>query len=264
MECAVDLSIKTHLRYATTQPCDLLLQVEALSDAAQKCRATRLVITGAAAQQEIAGEPDIGPRRWITTEPTFECHYETRVAILRPDTDFSALSETPRLEIPGAVVPYLMPSRYCQSDLFLNFVDSQFAGLTGGPLVAAMNDWVYGNFTYDNGVSNAGTTATDSFNSQSGVCRDYAHMLIALVRAGGIPARFLSAYAPDVAPQDFHAVVEVYLDGGWHITDPTGMARASEVARICVGRDAADASFLTSYGWIDLLQQSVEVKRVYT
>lgn len=257
------LSVKTHLLYTTTQPCDLLLQIEALSDDAQKCRETRLMLNADSTYRDIAGEEGIGTRRWVKAGPLFECHYETLVEVTRPVVEIESLSETSRMDIPSPVIKYLMPSRYCHSELFLAFVAGQFGDLTGGALVGAMRDWVYTNFTYDNGASYAGTTATDSFVSLAGVCRDYAHVLIALVRAAGIPARFVSAYAPDVVPQDFHAVVEVYLAGGWHIVDPTGMAKTSEVVRIGVGRDAADASFLTSYGWMDLKAQSVDVTRVH-
>jgi len=155
-----------------------------------------------------------------------------------------------------------MPSRYCHPEVFLDFVATQFGDLTGGALVDAMQDWISRHFTYDNGISHAGTTATDSFNSLSGVCRDYAHMMITLARAAGIPARFVSAYGPDVTPQDFHAVAEVYLDGAWHLVDATGMAKPCDIIRIGVGRDAADASFMTSYGRMDLVEQSVTVRRV--
>ncbi|MGY3670879.1 transglutaminase-like domain-containing protein (plasmid) [Marinovum sp. KMM 9989] len=258
----MDLSIKTHLKYGTTVPCDVLLQVEALSDDTQVCRDTRLWLGDAPEERAIASENDIGTRRWVRAGPLFECRYETLVRIDRPEVDIAALPETPRMQIPNAVIPYLMPSRYCQSDLFLDFVAFQFADLTGGALVDALSTWVSRNFTYDAAASFAGTTATDSFASLAGVCRDYAHVLIALVRAAGLPARFVSVYAPDVVPQDFHAVVEVYLDGGWHIVDPTGMARSPEIARICAGRDAADVSFLTSYGWLDFQVQSVEVTRL--
>lgn len=258
----MDLSIKTHLHYTAMQPCDLLLQVEAISDARQICHESRLTLNDDVVQHQISGEGQIGTRRWVRCHSLFECRYETRLTISRQVADIQSLPETPRLQIPSDVIQYMMPSRYCQSDLFLDFVSIQFDGFTGGALVTALNAWVMNNFTYNNGVSHSGTTATDSFAIQSGVCRDYAHVLIALVRAGGIPARFVSAYAPDVVPQDFHAVVEVYLDGAWHIVDPTGMAQASEVARICVGRDAADASFLTSYGAMDFKAQSVNVTRI--
>jgi transglutaminase-like putative cysteine protease len=72
-------------------------------------------------------------------------------------------------------------------------------------------------------------------------------MLITLARAFGIPARFVSAYAPGVTPQDFHAVAEVFLGGAWYLVDPTGMASGADIAKIGVGRDAADTSFLTYY-----------------
>lgn len=256
------LFIKTHLLYATTQPCDLLLQIEAFSDAVQICRDPQLALDAASTQHEIAGEEAIGTRRWIKAGPLFECHYETTVELNRPAPKLESLTETPRVDLPGPVIKFLLPSRYCHSELFLDFAANQFGDQTGGALVNSMSHWVNSNFTYDNTASHSGTTATDSFASLAGVCRDYAHVLIALVRAAGIPARFVSAYAPDVVPQDFHAVVEVYLEGEWHIVDPTGMANASEIVRICVGRDAADASFLTSYGGIDLKAQSVEVTRI--
>ncbi|MBU2944665.1 transglutaminase family protein [Shimia thalassica] len=256
------LSIKTHLLYAASQPCDLLLQIETLSDAEQTTRGAQLVLSDDAVQHEITGEDGIGTRRWIKTGPMFACRYETQVDVTRPTVDIEALNETPRLQTPSDVIPFLMPSRYCHSDLFLDFVAGQFGGLTGGALISALNTWVNTNLTYDNAASFVGTTATDSFASLAGVCRDFAHVLISLARAGGIPARFVSAYAPDVRPQDFHAVVEVYLEGAWHILDPTGMAQTSEIARICVGRDAADASFMTSYGWMELREQSVEVTRL--
>ncbi|SFG49326.1 Transglutaminase-like superfamily protein [Roseobacter denitrificans OCh 114] len=260
----VDLLIKTHLRYAVPQPSDLLLQIEVLSDAQQTCRHTRLHLNKDLPQREIPGADTAGPRRWVQCDALFDCRYETQVRIMRHEAPIETLPETPRLAIPGDVIPYMMPSRYCQSDLFLDFVATRFADLTGGALVNALSTWVSTHFTYDNSVSHSGTTATDSFASLSGVCRDYAHVLIALARAGGIPARFVSAYAPDVRPQDFHALVEVHLAGDWHIVDPTGMARPSEVAKICVGRDAGDASFLTSYGAIDLIEQSVDVVRLPT
>lgn len=258
----MELSIKVHLLYAASQPCDLLLQIEALADSEQFVHDAELTLSADAVEKTILGEEGIGTRRWITTGPLFECDYTALVEVARPDAVLEEIGEAPRLEIPSTVVKYLMPSRYCHSEYFLDFAVNQFGDLTGGALVVAMTNWVQSNFTYDAGASHTGTTAIDSFANLAGVCRDYAHVLIALLRAAGIPARFVSAYAPDVTPQDFHAVVEVYLNDGWHIVDPTGMAKADETVRIGVGRDAADASFLTSYGWVEMKEQSVEVARV--
>ena len=125
-----------------------------------------------------------------------------------------------------------------------------------------MSNWIKDHFTYDNSASDCSTTAADSFASRAGVCRDYAHVLIAMARAVGIPARIVSAYAANVVPQDFHAVAEIYLDGRWHLIDPTGMAQPTEIVRIGVGRDAADISFMTSYGFVELKKQVVSVEMV--
>lgn len=258
------LSIKTHLLYTTTQPTDVLLQVEPHSNDVQQIQSAELTFGGVAKHHEIVGEEGLGQRRWVHVDGQFECHFQAEVVISRGSLPIDSLTATPRVAIPGDVVKYLMPSRYCHPEHFLEFVSTQFGDLTGGSLVAAMCDWVQGTFTYDVAASDLGATATDSFQRQSGVCRDYAHVLITLVRAAGIPARFASVYAPDVTPQDFHAVVEVYLDRSWHLIDPTGMATPADMACICVGRDAADASFMTSYGWMNMVEQSVEVRRVAT
>jgi transglutaminase-like putative cysteine protease len=125
-----------------------------------------------------------------------------------------------------------------------------------------MRDWIAANFSYVPGVSHASTSAADSFLVRQGVCRDYAHVLVSMARAASIPARYASVYAPDVDPPDFHAVAEVWLAGDWHLVDATGMARPDEIARIGVGRDAADSSFLSSFGIAQLVNQEVKVTRV--
>ena len=155
----------------------------------------------------------------------------------------------------------MLPSRYCQSDRFEGFVKAEFGGLTGGALAAALIDWTRGALTYAGNASTGTTTALDTFASRSGVCRDYAHLLVALARAGEIPARCVSAYAPGVDPPDFHAVAELWLDGAWRLADATGMAAADEIARVCVGRDATDIAFMTVFGTADFVAQRVSVRR---
>lgn len=261
LEFAVLLNVSADLIYTAQQACDVLLQIEVSTDVGQRCGVNTLSLRSGTLLQEVVGEDGIGMRRWISVTDRLECHYELQAEVTRLAVDLGALKETPRHKLPGSVIQYLMPSRNCQSDLFLDFATIQFEGLTGGQMVAAMRDWVSYNFTYDIYASYPGTTATDSFAALRGVCRDYAHVLIALVRAAGIPARFVSAYAPDVSPQDFHAVAEVFLDGAWHLVDPTGMSQPKEIIKICVGRDAVDASLLTSYGILNLQEQSVQVHR---
>ena len=258
------LRIQTHLLYETTPPCDLLLQIEALSDDMQWCQDARLDFDDVSTGVMVTSENGLGIRRWVQPGPRFECYYDVIVDVTREAIDIARLSQTHYFKIPSDVIKYLMPSRYCHSDQFLDFVSAEFGALSGGAKVVGMCRWIGENFTYDSSASYSGTTASDSFASLKGVCRDYAHVLISFARAAGIPARFVSVYAPDVTPQDFHAVVEVYLAGGWHLLDPTGMAKPDQIARICVGRDAADAAFIMSYGRIDMVAQQITVTRIPT
>lgn len=171
------------------------------------------------------------------------------------------LPATPPRALPAETVPYLLPSRYCQSDRLEGFVRAEFGGLVGGALAAALAGWVRGHLTYCGTTSSGETTALDTFAQRAGVCRDYAHLLVALARAGEIPARCVSAYAPGVDPPDFHAVAELWLDGAWRLVDATGMARPEEIARVAVGRDATDIAFMTVFGTATLQSQRVSVTR---
>ncbi|MFC0590418.1 transglutaminase family protein [Novosphingobium aquiterrae] len=257
----VTLSIHSHLVYDYAEPTDILVQVEAAHRADQVPHAPELWLTPVTHFTRVPGHDEVGERVWLRTEGRMALDYKARMAITRPAIDLAALPGTdPRL-LPGEVIDYLMPSRFCPSDRFVEFVSSEFADLSGGACVAALRDWVAGSMTYVPGVSHAGTCATDTFVQRQGVCRDYAHLLISLLRAASIPARYASVYAPDVTPPDFHAVAEVFVDGAWHLVDATGMANASDIALIGVGRDAADIPFLSSFGQATFVEQFVTVER---
>ncbi|SDX40777.1 transglutaminase-like domain-containing protein [Litoreibacter albidus] len=255
------LSIQAHLIYTTAQPCALLLQIEAAQGIDQRLRDTTLRISPDVETSCVDGEEQVGTRRWVRVADEFDCSYQTQVAVDRHIVELADLAAMQLCQLPSEVTKYLMPSRYCHPEDFLNSVPALFGAYRGGALIEKMSAWIKDQFTYNNLASHGATTATDSFGARAGVCRDYAHVLIAMARAVGIPARFVSAYAPDVSPQDFHAVAEVYLEGQWHLVDPTGMAKVSEIARIGVGRDAADVSFMTSYGQMTLKKQAVTVSR---
>lgn len=89
--------------------------------------------------------------------------------------------------------------------------------------------------------------ASETYLARAGVCRDFAHLTIALLRALGIPARLVSAYAPGLQPMDFHAVVEAYVAGEWYVVDPTRLAPRQSLVRIATGTDAAETAFLTTH-----------------
>lgn len=255
------LNIESRLSYAFEVPTDLLLQVELARTAGQVITTDALMTTPVEDFRRIDGDFGLGTRAWMQAEGQLDVTYTAQVEINRPDPDIAAMFAPMPRSLTAEATSFLMPSRYCPSDEFDAFVIAEFEGLVGGALIAGMRTWIEENFTYDNGVSTASTTARESFVQRRGVCRDYAHVMVTFARAAGIPARIASVYAPDVDPPDFHAVAEVWLQGAWHLVDATGMSRPSEIAVIGVGRDAADVSFLTSFGFAELMYQSVAVSR---
>ncbi|UWQ22548.1 transglutaminase family protein [Jannaschia sp. W003] len=255
------LRITTRLDYHFPQPSDCLLQVEVAHGPGQRIVSESLSTTPVDDFRRVPAESGLGTRAWFGAEGSWQATYEAEVEVTRPGVDLAALPATPSRLLPGDATSYLMPSRYCQSDVFLPFMASEFADHRGGALAEAIRAWVHESMSYVSGTSDATTTAADSFMARQGVCRDYAHVVIAMARAGGIPARMASVYAPDVDPPDLHAVAELWLDGLWRLVDATGMADPSEMAVIGVGRDAAEISFMTVMGAAELRSQEVEVVR---
>ena len=253
------LSIRTSLDYDLPEPADLLLQVEAAIAPGQAVEAAHIDIGPSEHFARVAGHGGIGDRIWLRVQDRLTVDYRATVAITRAEANLAALPAVPLHRLPDDTIEYLMPSRYCAPGYFQTFVTDEFGASEGGPRVMAIHDWIARHFTYQAGVSSADTTAIESFVLRQGVCRDYAHVMITLLRASAIPARFASVYALGVDPPDFHAVAEVFLDGDWHLIDSTGMARAGAMARIGIGRDAADTAFLTSYGNAVLNAQTVAV-----
>lgn len=258
---SVTLNIHSHLVYDYAQATDVLVQVEAAIGPEQHITNPELWLTPVQHFARVPGHDEVGERIWLRVEGRMALDYKAVATVARPVVDLARLPEGQPHLLPGEVIDYLMPSRFCPSDRFAEFVTSEFPDLSGGALVCALRDWTASNLTYVAGASHGGTCATDTFVARQGVCRDYAHLLIALARACSIPARYASVYAPDVTPPDFHAVAEVYLDGSWHLVDATGMAGPADIARIGVGRDAADIPFLSSFGQASLVEQSVSVVR---
>ena len=145
-------------------------------------------------------------------------------------------------------ITYLRPSRYAQSDEVFAHARRQFRGLGGADLIAAVGDYVAASTSYSPGLSLGTDSAVTTLASGHGVCRDYAHLVIALLRALDVPARYAACYAPGLRPMDFHAVAEAYLDGCWYAIDATRLANRRGLVRIATGRDAADCAFLSYYG----------------
>lgn len=140
---------------------------------------------------------------------------------------------------------FIRPSRYCESDRLGPLARDEFAGLRGADLLTGVSSWVGTHIGYVSGSSRPTDGAVATLLARSGVCRDFAHLTVALLRANGLPARVVSVYAPGLDPMDFHAVVEARLEDGWYLVDPTTLAPRSSMVRIATGADAADTAFLT-------------------
>lgn len=258
----MQLSIVTTLDYAVRDAVDVMLQIEAAMIPEQRVIHAHIDLPPVEHFARIAAQANIGERIWLRIAAPLKVRYEATVEVDRYLADVASLNAVPPHQLPGETVDYMMPSRYCQSDTFLDFVEGEFGHLKGGQRIAAMRDWLETNLTYEPGSSDAYTTAADTFQSGRGVCRDYTHLMISLARASAIPARFASVYGLGVDPQDFHAVAEVFLDGMWHMVDATGMSAPDRIAKIGIGRDAADVSFLSSFGYVEMISQTVEVTEV--
>jgi transglutaminase-like putative cysteine protease len=157
---------------------------------------------------------------------------------------------------------FLRPSRYAESDRLGPVALAELGGLTGADeLLPAVAAWVGTRLQYVTGSSAPTDGAVETMLARRGVCRDFAHLTVALLRALDVPARLVSVYAPGLSPMDFHAVAEGLVDGAWHVVDATLLAPRSSLVRIATGRDAADTAFLSTYGG-EVRFDSLEVSAV--
>ena len=187
--------------------------------------------------------------------------YEAEVILTPRRLAPEGIDETPIERLPFAVLPHLHPSRYCESDRLLRAAEQDFGNLPRGhDRVTGICNWINRQITYERGTSDVHTSALVTLIDRAGVCRDFAHLGMALCRAMGIPARFVSAYAWKLDPPDFHAVFEAYLDGRWYLFDPTRQAALDGLVRIGVGRDAAEVAFADFTGEVEPTEMKVWIE----
>ena len=254
------LTVHSRLEYAFAEPSEVLLLIEAARTPDQAVQAETLTLTPDTPMSRI-DDSATGERRVVFTgHGNLVIDYRAEVETLLRDNDLAKADATPIRDLPSDALAYLRASRYSPSDRFEAFVEREFSGLKGGACAQAIIDWIRGHLDYRAGVSTPSSTAEDTFVDRAGVCRDYAHLAIAMLRAADLPARAVSAYAWKLKPPDFHAVIEVYLGGRWRLVDVTDLAPVDGLVRIATGRDAADIAFMTIFGKAEMLNQTVEVK----
>lgn len=253
------LFVQASLAYRFLETAEVLLLLEAARSPDQAVTDERLTITPltdfARLDDSLTGER----RAVFSGHGDVEIIYSAHVEVLARSADLQRAAAVPVRNLPADALKYLRASKYCPSDRFEGFVHREFGSFDGGRKVAAIVEWLADNVEYRAGVSDASTTALDTFVDRAGVCRDFAHLAITFCRAANIPARAVSAYAWKLMPPDMHAVAEVYLGGRWRLIDPTGKVPTEGIVRVATGLDAMDVAFMTIFGSAELLAQTFAV-----
>ena len=199
------------------------------------------------------------PPGLVTFYNSFIIHDSGEPDVIPPDGEL-----TPIARLPDEVLLFLISSRYCDSDNLADFAWSRFSQITGGyRRVQAICDFVHSQIRFNYMDARSTRCASDSMREGVGVCRDYAHLAVALCRCMNIPARYCTGYLgdigvpPDVNPGDFSAWFEVFLDGRWYTMD--ARHNHPRIGRIIMGRgrDAADVAISTAFGVANLVKFEV-------
>jgi transglutaminase-like putative cysteine protease len=251
----IRLRLSLELDYEIAPPsCDFIFNIHAAHTDCQRVLDENLQIS-----QDVAARVDTDPitqNRYLRLSGApgpLKVSYNATVDLNHFVEQPGNIAEVPVAQLPTSVLGYIYPSRYCQSDRLLRLATKEFGHWQQGySRVQGIRDWVLQRVQFAQNTSNSNTSAVDTLLETVGVCRDFAHLMIALCRAVNIPARFTTGidYGADpvLGPTDFHAYVEVFLGGRWYIFDPSGTAIPMGFVRFGTGRDAADVAFATIFG----------------
>lgn len=181
-----------------------------------------------------------------------------------PDPDIRGLRQHAVQDLPDDTLIFLLGSRYVETSKLTQMAWDRFGGTPeGGERVQAILDYAHERIAFAYPLAHPERTAFTGHEDRQGVCRDYAHLAVALCRCMNIPARYCTGYLGDIQvplappPMDFSAWFEVYLDGGWRTCDARhNIPRVGRVLQ-CWGRDAADVAITTTFGWATLTRFEV-------
>lgn len=250
------------MRYESTWPTPTLLSLRPRLDVDRQLVWSERFDVGAAGpvHEFLDG---FGNRRQRVVMPAGPSHVRAEATVEVPDrldVDMTA-PRVPIDQLPDDVTQYLLPSRYCPSDLvFESAIDITRGALPGYPQAEAIRAWTASEIRYEYGASHMSTSALDTLESRRGVCRDFAHLGISLCRAIDIPARMVAGYLHELVPMDAHAWFEAFVGGRWFTFDATqAMPRGGRVV-LAHGRDAADVAMVTQFGPMRLVDMAVAVR----
>lgn len=243
--------VSCHLQYTIKFPSTLILNIQAQRNSAQTILDERLSIAPYLKVEEFVLEN--GGNRFVRLETgrkkELTIEYAATVECVNEVVPVRELDPMPVAEMDRTAIPYLFPSRYCQSDRLGRLAWDLF-GKVVDPYqkVLAIVDWIHANVEYLRGSTNSETSAYDTVTQRTGVCRDFAHLGIAMCRALNIPARYFSGFAYQLDPPDFHACFECFVGGHWLVFDATHLVPLNGLVRIGTGRDAAEAAVASTFG----------------
>jgi transglutaminase-like putative cysteine protease len=256
------LDATCHISYSSNAPIPAIMMLRPRSGPAQWITREEYVLTPHAPVVEYTDRFGNLCQRVLIPAGNFEvrcsCRAHTSDVIdVCADAPF-----VPVHELPESALEFLLPSRYCQADLLNDLAASIVGKLPPGyPQLAAIEQWLRDEMKYVRGSSNASTSALDTAKTKAGVCRDYAHLGIALARSLNIPARMVVGYLYQLEPMDLHAWFEAYVGGQWFTFD--GVQKQPRGNRITIGygRDAADVALTSNYGALTLNAMKVTVEK---
>lgn len=201
-------------------------------------------------------------QRLITSQGTFQVH--TTAIVETSDTIDVQLGAAfvPVQQLPDYTLQFLLPSRYCQSDLLGDLAREVVGSIESAyDQVEAIRHWVHTHIKYQYETSNTSTSALETEKTRVGVCRDFVHLGIALCRSLTIPARMVVGYLYQLEPMDLHAWFEAFVGDRWYTFDATQVEPRGNRIAIAYGRDAADVALATQFGLLTLTEMKVWVDR---
>ena len=252
----LNVRVGCEFNYDVSAPATMTVQVRPRSDARHQLVSESWATTPLLPVDEYADVYGNPVKRLVVPDGPLTLKYDAVCAVPGDaDPDGSGTPQVPVGEIPGELLHFPLPSRYCLSDELMDTAWQLFGQTEPGwSRVQAICDWVHDHVEFKHGASSPGTTAMDVFQSRKGVCRDFAHLAVSFCRALNIPARYVFGYLPDIDvppnpdPMDFAAWMEVWLGDRWWTFDPRNNAR--RVGRVLIGRgrDALDVAMVTTFG----------------
>ena len=254
--------VYSELSYEVFSPTTFIFNIQAAKSENQKVISETLIVTPSIKFEEFTLKNS--DTRFVKMEVEqgvfFTIIYQAEVEVFYKIYDEKVLLKSiPIINLDHEVLPFISPSRHCESDKLLEFATNEFGYLPNEYAKAkAINEWIFNTVEYKTGVTNSSTSACDTLLDRVGVCKDFAHLGIALCRALDIPARYFTGYAYNLNPPDFHACFEAYIGGQWLFFDPTKLAVANGLVKIANGKDASEVAVASYFGNVNCMFMKIE------